>query len=269
MPMLIQITPPSQRATMQGTYGASKALVGCVMPIVLALITDYVGGEIALGVCAFSSFVGFLFSVPLRKRFGAPIKEIKMSEDEVKFLKEDPNYYEKEELQKINWERVDKGEPPLRLRWGTWSHDKPYRKLLRKVAHRDFLKVNTLFRGMMDTLNAGGPAATKMEEGALTAWNGMIADHKDGKLKDVAQEMGEWIADYLVDNGYAYTTDPTLYKVIIMSTFPKKPTQEDGASFKEMIPMNINWIDRMIDFEKANPDNEYSTITKHFKHSFT
>ena len=67
------VSSMAQRATMQGTYGASKALVGCVMPIVLALITDYVGGEIALGVCAFSSFVGFLFSVPLRKRFGAPM----------------------------------------------------------------------------------------------------------------------------------------------------------------------------------------------------
>ena len=52
-------------------------------------------------------------------------------------------------------------------------------------------------------------------------------------------------------------------------TFPHKPTQQDGASFKEMIPANINWIDRMVNFEKANPDNEYQTITKHFKHSFT
>ena len=52
-----------------------------------------------------------------------------------------------------------------------------------------------------------------------------------------------------------------------MSTFPHKPTQQDGASFKEMIPANINWIDRMVNFEKANPDNEYQTITKHFKHS--
>ncbi len=267
--MLIQITPPSQRAKMQGTYGASSALVGCFMPILIAVVTDYLGGEFALALCALSSFIGFVLSMPLLKRFGAPVKEIKMTPEEAQFLKDDPNYYEKEELQKINWERVDKGEAPLRLRWGTWKHDKPYRKLLRKVAHRDFLKVNNLFRGMMDTLNAGGEAAKKMEEGAMHAWNGMIADHSDGKLKDTAQEMGEWIADYLIDNGYAYTTDPTLYKVVIMSTFPRKLTQEDGAKFKEMIPQSINWIDRMVDFEKANPDNEYSTITKHFKHSFT
>ena len=121
----------------------------------------------------------------------------------------------------------------------------------------------------MDTLNAGGDAAKKMEEGAMAAFNGMIDEHKNGKLKDIATEMGHWIADYLIDNGYTYTTDPTLYKVILMSTFPHKPTQQDGASFKEMIPANINWIDRMVNFEKANPDNEYQTITKHFKHSFT
>ena len=269
MPMLIEITPPSQRAKMQGTYGATSALVGCFMPIVIAVVTDYAGGEIALAVCAFSSFVGFILSMPLRKRFGAPVKKIKMTEEEAKFLKDDPNYYEKEELQKVNWERMDKGESPLRLRWGTWEHDKKYRKLLRKVAHRDFLKVNNLYRGMMDTLNAGGDAAKKMEEGAMAAFNGMIDEHKNGKLKDIATEMGHWIADYLIDNGYTYTTDPTLYKVILMSTFPHKPTQQDGASFKEMIPANINWIDRMVNFEKANPDNEYQTITKHFKHSFT
>ena len=267
MPMLIQITSQSQRAKMQATTGAMHKACGFILPICIGVVADYGSPNAALIICACFSFFGFILSLPLRKHpdLGPPIKKIMMTEDEVKYLKNNPNYIEEAELENINDERSEKGEGPLSLKWGTWENDKKYTLLLRKVAYTDFLKSKNHLKSMLKKIRDGGSeAANIMRNKASASWKELKDSHNKGNLKGYSNEMGQWIADYLMDSGHAYTTDPVLQKVIIMSAFPKKsiPTKDDGKPFKDQLIEVIHWIDHAVDLEVQHPDNELTTLHK-------
>ena len=265
MPMLVQITPAARRAKMQGTLGALNTGIDFVLPIVLSAIAQYTD-NVALTICACFSFIGFILSLQLRNHpdFGPPIKKIKMTDDEVTYLKDNPNYMDEEEIEKVNDDRAEKGEGPLTLKWGSWKEDKPYKRLLRKVAHNDFLKFKKKLKRMLKGLKENTAKGAKMEENSSTSWRILLEQHTKGDLKAHSDEMGKWIADYLMDSGHAYTTDPILQKVIIMAAFPITSTPTDGKPFKDLLIERMRWVDHAVELEEHHPDNELTTLSNKF-----
>ena len=162
MPMLIEICPPDQRGKVTGTYGAIGNFTGFVMPLLIAIMSDYASNEAALAICAVFSFLGFVASLPLVKRFPGKIPEVKLSDEEQAHIDGDPHYLSAAEINKINKERMAKGEPALNMRFGDYKNDEPYLQLIQKLGRRDFRDMRQHVNEMFDILKAGGPVSTRL-----------------------------------------------------------------------------------------------------------
>ena len=80
-----------------------------------------------------------------------------------------------------------------------------------------------------------------------------------------AKEMGLWMANYFYDAGQGWRVSPTLFKIVIMSAFPRRPRMgEEGVSLLESLPAYISWVDKAVELESHNPDNELLTMAKHW-----
>ena len=72
MPMLIQITPAHMRGQIMGKYGAVSNFTSFFMPLVVAVMVDTAGEEVALGVCAGFSLFATITAWPLMARYVRP-----------------------------------------------------------------------------------------------------------------------------------------------------------------------------------------------------
>ena len=267
MPMIIHIAPESKKAKMQGSYGAITALTAAVMPILIAVIVDSIGGVVALALCAAFSLAGTVASIPLTKHFPRPIPNAPLTDEEKAILKTDENYYEAEELIRINQERRAKGEGYLNLKYGSYQKDKDSGRLavFRKVAKSDLLKSKASLASRIDVLAKGGVEAESLEEGVRKQFQLYQQDFEAGMCDEDAKEMGLWMANYFYDAGQGWRVSPTLFKIVIMSAFPRLPRMGDeGVSLLESLPAYISWVDKAVELESHNPDNELLTMAKHW-----
>jgi len=263
MPMLIEICPPDQRGKVTGTYGAIGNFTGFVMPLLIAIMSDYASNEAALAICAVFSFLGFVASLPLVKRFPGKIPEVKLSDEEQAHIDGDPHYLSAAEINKINKERMAKGEPALNMRFGDYKNDEPYLQLIQKLGRRDFRDMRQHVNEMFDILKAGGPNAEALSRAARERIVADTARFDAGEFDEEAKEMGLWLAKYLWYNGHGWNKFTPMYKVMIMSAFPPLPRIDQGAELAEAMPAFLGWLDDEMSLVKDDPWQSYSMLDKY------
>merc|ERR1711871_1156587 len=106
------------------------------------------------------------------------------------------------------------------LSYGKYATDKPYMPALKKRAHHDLDFFQDYCKQFLDGLASG-------KEDRQEVFDAFQKSKTEGTAAAKAKkELGEWFADYLVDNGYMPDDNPTLFKQLIASAFP--PLLEGG-----------------------------------------
>lgn len=222
-PMLDRIAPIDQRGYLQGLNASSFNFGSEFGPFLLGLLADGSGIVVCIWTCFGLSSAAALINAPLmfhpRLR---PVKKVDDSDQETILSEVDEDlvtnkistgeYVPVTDLFRVNLARADRGENFLMSSYGKYSEEAENKdkrvslnelKVLLEMAEERLMLVNQK------------PEAREMLAPQV---NSMFKD-QDATLR-VKQEMGEWIGDYMLDNGYHPGEASILFKHIVRKAFP-------------------------------------------------
>ena len=120
---------------------------------------------------------------------------IAIDEDEIQTLLDKGEYVPIKDQYTVNKRRADREEPYLRVRFGKYTKDEI--EVLRKKMTTDDLEfVRNAARGRLAVLYQNNKAKEQYLETVHTTRTDIE------EISAMKQEMGEWIAEYLYNNGY-------------------------------------------------------------------
>lgn len=233
-PMLDAIAPVDQRGYVQGMNNFMADGASAVSPWVIGQIVDKTSNATGVWLCvAFSILACFVNAPLMRHKIFAP-REPK-EEDHGTLLGEDKDIVARAqrgewvppgELDRINEDRMNRGEHFLRIHYGKYADDVKNLPMLRRRARLDFQyskNAVTEYIGMMQDEEVRKKLVGQVNVSKASA----------AEVEESAAELGKWFTDYLTDNGYWVEDSPALMKQMIMRAFPKI---QDG---REVTPDSI------------------------------
>lgn len=239
-PMLDAISPMNRRGLVQGINISVMDFASAISPYLLGEMADRVGVRETMWTCIGISFIAGLVNFPLifadalkRPKKKAPkyLRALKWEDADVVEHAMKGEWVPAKELDKLNDERMKKGEPFLVIPYKTYAEDKEHLGVIRKQARGDFLYLR---HRMLEQLN--DPELEEEEKRSLLAEQFKNSRPPVNQRKELAQGLSKWFADYLIDSGYYIEDSPILYKQMIMSAFP--PINDD----KEITSENIEQV---------------------------
>jgi len=238
--------------------------VNFFMPLLIAAVADFGSDEAALFLCAACSFAGLALSLPLMKRFPGKVPEVLFTPEEQAHMDSDDNWVDAAKLVKVNRARMAEGKANLRQRWGDFNtSDKDYLPLLNKVARRDFISARKHITEVFEVLNGGGESAKKLSGVFKAREEDFNARFEAGEFDEDAKEMGLWMARYFHYAAHdAWNQYPTMYKQIIMATFPPFPRAGPGTPPAFVFTRFLGWLDNELELLEDDPFRSYSMLGK-------
>lgn len=223
-PMLDAIAPADQKGAIQGYNEFAMNIASAVAPVALGYLGDETNTTTLMWTCIVLSIVACLVNSPLMLYPQFKPKEPK-HEEAMALCGEDKDLVERAlrgewvpaaELDKINMDRMNKGQPFLRIHYGKYANEKDRLELLQRQAKSDFLYYKQETTKWIAEL-ADRAARVNM----LAMFE--VSRPKPEEVKESFDEFGQWFADYLKDSGYAVdvATNPMVMKQMIMSAFPR------------------------------------------------
>jgi len=226
-PMLEATSPPDKRGLCQGVNITVMNFGAALSPFVLGIISDKLGTPTAIWICVGISFLAALINVPLIWVKGCNVPE-KPRPKELRPLRgEDKEMVEKalkgewipaEELEYINKERYENGQPYLLIHPRRYEDEKEELAVLRKRAKKDFLFHQSQTKEYLNQFNS--TEDIQQIQQVCDKVNTSMQASDPNEVDEINRQVGEWFISYLTDNGYAPQMDSTLIKQVIMSSFP-------------------------------------------------
>lgn len=238
-PMLERIAPPDKRGHVQSLNATFLNIGLAVGPLLLGLLADSFSFEVCFYTAAAISVFAAMVNAPLAfdARFQAS-RQATMSEEEIEapsMMGDDEmadvakagHWVPGRELTECNRKRQQQGQSPIMAWFGRYNPDEDTMShTTREYALNDYLFYKKQAVGYLcDAMEDEGRRELCV---ALNNENENAGqDEKDARRV----EMGEWIAEYLEDNGYAAEVPPSLTKYLIMRSFP--PLNKTSAMYTE------------------------------------
>ena len=161
------------------------------------------------------------------------------------------------ELDKINMDRMTKGEPFLRLHYGKYEDDKDNLPILREKAKSDFTYFKESATKWIAELEDADARKSTVE--MINASRATPAE-----IKESDAELSAWFTDYLNANGYWTEDNPATMKQMIMAAFP--PINDGkGITSDNILPTLIKmlkFMNKQIDLVDE-PANHWKLLAAH------
>ena len=225
-PMLDRISPTSKRGFTQGLNTSIMNLGQAIFPWVFGLMSDGVGVETTIWVCIGISFAAAIVNSPLM--FTPALKpvpriiELPEYSRHIPDMEEDPELISKalrgewvppNVLHDINDRRLVDGHQFLVLPYKSYQEDKETHELCNMGKHskEDFQFFREIMTGYLSDENLHDPIKREKLTKRVQKSRPPIQ-----KRKELASELGQWFADYLLDAGYQVDDSPFILKQMIM-----------------------------------------------------
>ena len=208
-PMVDAVCPPERKGEIQGYGNAIMAIVGPLASVILGNVADNKGTEFCIWTCITISGVAALSNVPLmaypqlmwaKDPNAKPDHEHDEdfgTDDELAKRAESGQWIPAADLARINEARMTAGQPFLKLPVGKYKDDADYLGKLKKRAVSEFAFQKKDVSEWTAKMN--GMSREELQ-GMVEAWKASSPDEAYQKAR--AKELGEWFADYLLDNGW-------------------------------------------------------------------
>lgn len=227
-PMMDAIAPEEERGKVQGYCNGVIQATMAGGPVLLGSVADSEGTSTCIVLCMILSAVAAVANMPLMRhpqlmwvkdpnaKDHHEHEEDLGTDEELVRRAEAGEWIPAKELDRINTDRMNRGEMFLKLRYGKYENDKDYLGKLKKRAAADF----TLFKEECSEW------LTEMKEGGREGRAEIVKQVLHARpppefIKQSKKELGEWFTDYLEDNGWWLENDPTAMKMMIMNAFPR------------------------------------------------
>mmetsp|Transcript_46454 Transcript_46454/g.129429 ORF Transcript_46454/g.129429 Transcript_46454/m.129429 type:complete len:728 (+) Transcript_46454:189-2372(+) len=251
-PMLDKISPPEMRGTIQGYNTLCSDLTGALVPVILGEVQKAAGSygqEFIMWVTVVWSLLACIINAPLmfNPLYGPqPDEDLNLKGllgDDVDLIKraEAGEWVPLADLERINLERMKKGEPFLRMHYGKYADDAPKLWKMRQQAAADFRWIKADMTKWL----------AKMRDPAVR--DEMVKGINESRATPEQQaesrrELGEWFTDYLAANGWWADDNPMVMKELIMSAFPHVSDPEITAdTIESTIVKSLRVMNRNID----------------------
>ena len=204
-----------------------------VTPMVLGALADVAGTPVAIWTCIGISFFASLVNVPLMFKKGLGIPPKKLPAESRALLGEEKELVDKilrgewipaEQLNALNEQRENKGQPYLVIQAGKFKDDKHNLRKLRLEAMNDYKYNLALYGKYLEWINSG-----PLEELPIICERINHSTHSvdPEQIAKVQKEIGKWFVAYLDDAGYHPHYATPMIKQMIMSAFPVISHSED------------------------------------------
>lgn len=244
-PMLDVLAPEDKIGYVQGLNNMAMNFGMAFAPWLLGLLADATSTNTAIWTGIGISIGAALCNTPLtcRREMGKPIerppvyKRILPGEDEDIVQKTlDGEFVSPDLLFELNRQRIHDKKTFLIPKVKPYEEDKDSLPELAQHAGETFRFRRDMRDRILQKMAEGKEDTEKVEEFCelINLAQGKLAD-TEGK-KEAEQDMGQWIADYLSDNGYQPHTNPVLIKQMVLTAFPSI-TRE-----RELTPDNIEEV---------------------------
>jgi hypothetical protein len=233
------VAPANKIGYVQGLNNAAMNFGMAVAPWLFGVLADGTSTDTAIWTGVIISVVAALINTPLmfHKGFGPAEKKLPVSKRPLP--EEDPDLVEKalagefvhpDGLWLINHARMKNHQPAIVARVKPYEDEKEDMAALLSHAEETFrFRANLQNRILAEIANPD-------REMELQELCDMVNDAKKGDpemIKETNSDLGQWVADYLADNGYSPHLNSVVMKQMVLSAFPSI-TRE-----KEYTPDNI------------------------------
>lgn len=225
-PMLERIAPPDKRGHVQSLNATFLNIGLAVGPLLLGLLADSFSFEVCFYTAAAISVFAAMVNAPLAfdARFKASRQvtmvekesEAMMGDDEIAEMAKAGHWVPRRELTECNRKRQQQGQSPIMAWFGRYNPDEDTVSQTTRKQHvlSDYLFYKNQALGYLcDTME------DKDRRELCVALNNENENTGQDEKDARRVEMGEWIAEYLEDNGYTAEIPPSLIKHLIMRSF--------------------------------------------------
>eukprot|EP00934_Nitzschia_sp_Nitz4_P006897 Nitzschia sp. Nitz4//scaffold25_size161228//144463//149493//NITZ4_002455-RA/size161228-augustus-gene-0.119-mRNA-1//1//CDS//3329544661//6887//frame0 len=238
-PMLDAIAPVEKLGYVQGLNNAAMNFGQAVAPWLFGLLADAVGTNITIIVGIGVSCLAATINFPLTfdSRFGkettvAPLSKTILKDEDPEFLEQAlaGEVVDQERLLLINFNRMNKGKPPI------IPHVKPYseeKEGLLELCHHARPLFEARTRVIDRVLMAFNDSSHEPSAEEICEVINKTAFQDAHVIDEASQNLGKWIGEYLADAGYAPHLHSTSIKQMILTALP--PISFD----KELNPENL------------------------------
>mmetsp|Transcript_1212 Transcript_1212/g.2317 ORF Transcript_1212/g.2317 Transcript_1212/m.2317 type:complete len:705 (-) Transcript_1212:1035-3149(-) len=243
-PMLDSIAPEDKIGFVQGLNNAAMNFGMALAPWAFGILADYAGTNVSIGIAIGFSLLAALANSPLmwhplmgRPKQKAPLAQRKLpSEDEELFKKiVDGEVIDPELAFQINQERGFHGKPSVVPRVKPYDEEKDHLDDISKEAAKNFQFRLELYNRVLAGLESADhdPENLVFDKDELVQMLNTLKGNDQSLVDQSSSELGEWMGQYLKDNGYSPHTTSILMKQMFMSSFP--PLMRDDEFTEENV----------------------------------
>ena len=224
-PMLDQIAPVDKLGFVQGLNNSTMNFGMAIAPWLLGVLADQTGTSAAIWTGIALSISAALVNAPLmyRKGMGRPpvkipfkYRAIPGEDDEVVQKLVDGEYVNPQQVFEISKKRALEHHPAIVRGVRSYEQEKDKLDDLMKEGVNAFRFRQNIESQLLAVIEENGPEKVEEICDVLNTIYGISPEDKERNTHD----MGQWIADYLLDNGYNPHVQTTSLKLMIMAAFP-------------------------------------------------
>lgn len=246
-PMLDRVSPSSKRGFTQGMNTTVMNLGQAMFPWLFGLISDIIGVETTIWICVGLSFAAAFANAPLMfidvlRPIPAIVKipeygrSIHGEDAELVARALAGEWVSPYVLHEINDKRLREGHQFLVIPYKSYADDRETQQLCQigKHSSEDFKFMTEVLTGYLNSDCLQNPAKRKTLAKKIAKSRPPIE-----KREELAEALGRWFADYMVDAGYQIDDSPFILKQMIMRAFPRIMRSSDH---NELTPENIEEV---------------------------
>ena len=246
-PMLDAIAPEDKIGYVQGLNNSSMNFGMALAPWVFGLLADAAGTNVAIGTGIGFSLLAGAANTPLmwHPLMGKPAPKIpaerqRLPGEDEELLRKilDGDAVDPELAMEINYERGLQGKPAAVPRVKPYEEEKDALNNIAKGAGKGFkYRMDLYDRALAGIVHDSSPAPSpwdrrEFDRSDLVQLLNTIRGHDQALVDEAAGDLGQWMGDYLADNGYSPHTTSIMMKQMFMSAFPpitreKEVTEEN------------------------------------------
>jgi len=226
-PMLDRIAPIHQKGFAQGLYGAVMDGADAVFPLSLGLIADKTGQALAFWICIGLSILAAIVNFPLiyHPLLQKPKEEIDddrtvatIDEEALEQRLQKGEFVPSKDIWAVNLKRLERGDTFLYTHVGTYT---PGCADDINIPKEEYMFLRDMAERHLGVLKEKEEHKRELVE----ALNFQESSNSERAEAD-RQQIGEWMSQYLVDNGYRPGEHCTMLKAMTKSSFPRLSSRE-------------------------------------------
>ncbi|KAL9182774.1 hypothetical protein ACHAXT_004053, partial [Thalassiosira profunda] len=242
-PMLDVIAPEDKIGFVQGLNNTAMNFGMACAPWAFGVLADYAGTNVAIGTGIGFSLLACVANAPLmwhplmgKPKPKAPLAQRKLPDEDSELFQHILNgeVVDPELAFEINRDRGMHGKPSIVPRVQPYTGDRERLKEIAQGAGDSFRFRLDMYDRVLAGLAKEGRDAENLvfDKEELVQLVNTMRGEDEALIETTAEDLGKWMGQYLLDNGYTPHTASVLMKQMFMSSFPPLLERTAGGDFE-------------------------------------